>query len=312
MGTSYNKAPSIAVLYGGISQEREVSLKSGCVVAAALRPHFKVRLIDIKDPTLPCFLKREVILPMLHGTFGEDGTLQKQLETKGFFYAGSDSDASELCMDKARTKKRVQAAGLTVAPSILFDTEDLSVAATIAATKPLGDTLVVKPNDQGSSVGLFQGLDREAFQQLLPQLSAGRWIVEKHLFGREITVGILEGKALGLVEIVPEGGIYDFSHKYTKGLTRYEFPAAVAPEIATQIKQQAEIAFAACGCRDFARVDFILTEQDIYFLEINTLPGLTKTSLLPKSAACCHLTFSDLCYQLVLPVLRRFHAQHSR
>ena len=307
----------IMVFYGGISDERTVALASGRALTTALRRHFSVVGMDLIEAVIPDDLCPEsmVVFPALHGAFGEDGGIQSLLEAQGVVYAGSDSSSSRLCMDKPASKQRVAAAGVRIAPGFDFEAKE-ATASVPTGLKALQGPFVLKPADGGSSLGLHQNLSQAQLIGLLPRLSKGRWMVETHIRGREITVGILEGRALGLVEVVPGGdGVYDFEHKYTKGLTDYRFPAVVTPAIEAEIKQTAEGVFAACGCRDFARVDFILTnEGECYFLEINTMPGLTETSLLPKSAACCGMDFTALCLQLMTPALKRLqqttHGNH--
>lgn len=165
---------------------------------------------------------------------------------------------------------------------------------------------VLKPRSGGSSVGLFLLDSAAELEPVLVTLPQGEWLLEQRIIGREMTIGVLNGKAQAIVEIVPEGGIYDFTHKYRSGSTRFLFPAPVSPEIAQQIATSAERVCAVCGCRDFARIDFILDEQGrAFFLEINTLPGLTPTSLLPKSASVCGLDFNALIEQMLLPALAR-------
>lgn len=165
---------------------------------------------------------------------------------------------------------------------------------------------VLKPRSGGSSVGLFLPCCVEELEQVLDTLPAGEWLLERRIAGREMTIGVLGGKAQAIVEIVPEGGVYDFTRKYCSGATNYLFPAPLAEGLATEIKAMAERVFALCGCRDFARIDFILDAQDRpHFLEINTLPGLTPTSLLPKSASVGGFDFNALIEQMILPALAR-------
>jgi D-alanine-D-alanine ligase len=173
----------------------------------------------------------------------------------------------------------------------------------------LGERVVFKPNDQGSSVGLALPEGREEIGSALAAISAGNWIAEPRLVGRELSVGVLGGKAMGVVEIRPRSGVYDFASKYTKGATEYLAPAPLEAEVAMAVQRAAESAFAACGCRDYARVDFILiSENEFYLLEINTLPGMKETSLLPMSARCAGLDFTALVRELVVPAVNRLQA----
>ena len=296
----------ITVLCGGPSSEREVSLVSGRSIAQALEKHFTVELVEFAQDALPAGLDpaKTVIFPALHGAFGEDGQIQALLEARGFAYAGSGPAASALCMDKAATKAKVADCGFAEAPAWIFSHERIPDPA--ALMERLGAHLVIKPVAEGSSVGLHLCANRTELDQALAALTPGLWMAETFIKGREMTVGILDGEAMGIVEIVPKGGLYDYAHKYTAGATEYRFPAEVPEALAAQIRAYAARAFAACGCRDFGRVDFILTPDGLpYFLEINTIPGLTPTSLLPKSASCRGLDFETLARRMIEPALRR-------
>lgn len=299
--------PRIAVLCGGTSAEREVSLASGHAVAEALRHNFKVDLLEIDCDALPEGLNPEttVVFPALHGGFGEDGALQHLLEEKGIAYAGCGVDASRICLNKNHTKEHVEKAGLLVVPGLTAAADDMPPAQSII--EKLGSDLVIKPVGQGSSVGVAILSGLEQLESVLRGLETGEWLIEKKIDGREITAGVLEDKTIGLVEVLPQNGFYDYKHKYTEGMTEYRFPAQVEPAVENEIGHAAETAFTACGCRDFARIDFILScENRVFFLEINTLPGLTATSLLPKSATCSGYDFTELVCRLVAPALDRF------
>jgi D-alanine-D-alanine ligase len=298
----------ITVLAGGVSSEREVSLGSGAASAAALARLWPTRLVDVAAASLPSGLDpaRDVVFSTLHGTFGEDGGMQRLLDSAGIVYAGCDAAASALTMDKAATKRAAASVGVRVAADATFSIpgETPSAAALIAA---LGtENVVLKPNDQGSSVGLALPSGRNALAAALAALAPGAWIAEPRLVGRELSVGVLDGAALGVVEIRPRSGVYDFASKYTKGATEYLAPAPLPDPAAAAVRAAAEKAFAACGCRDYARVDFILiSPEEFYLLEINTLPGMKETSLLPMSARCAGLDFTGLVERLVGPAVRR-------
>ena len=304
------KEPIIAVLCGGTSSEREVSLGSGAASALALARVFPTRLFNVEADALPEGLdpRQHVVFSTLHGTFGEDGGMQRLLDSAGVTYAGCDAAGSALTMDKAATKAAAAACGITVAAGLTFTAaQKPSVDAVIAA---LGNQVVVKPNDQGSSVGLTIAADRTVLAQALAEIQEGNWLIEQRLVGRELSVGVVQGKAMGVVEIKPKSGVYDFASKYTKGATQYFAPAPLSEELALSAQKAAEIAYAACGCRDYARVDFILCEENavtaLDVLEINTLPGMKETSLLPMSARCVGLDFTALVRELVNPAVQRF------
>ena len=296
----------IVVLYGGVGAERDVSLVTGRAMLEALSNEFRVRGLELNEASLPKGLDpREVLVfPALHGEFGEDGTLQSLLEKGGFEYAGSDSISSALCINKMQTKQRAEAAGVPSPRSITLQPGEIPDVGSVC--KRLGKKIVVKPVNGGSSSFLSIVESAGELQRRLDSLPNREWLLESFIDGREVSIGVLNGLSLGVVEIVPEGGIYDYEHKYTAGKTEYRWPAVLDPEEETRIRQWAETAFAVCGCRDFARIDFRLNEEGPWFLEINTIPGLTPESLLPKSAACRGMSFEDLAVELVSPGTNRF------
>ncbi|MFA6289293.1 MAG: D-alanine--D-alanine ligase [Opitutaceae bacterium] len=302
--------PVIAVLCGGTSSEREVSLGSGRASAIALARSYPTRLFEIAADALPDGLDpaRHVVFSTLHGTFGEDGGMQRLLDAAGVAYAGCDAASSAFTMDKARTKAAAAARGVGVAKGINFAATGKPSADEVIAQ--LGGQVVVKPNDQGSSVGLSIALDRQTLVDALAAITEGNWLIEQRIVGKELSVGVLRGRAMGVVEIRPKSGVYDYASKYTKGATEYFAPAPLDEAVTKMVQKAAETAFDACGCRDYARVDFILGEQNVnnplYLLEINTLPGMKETSLLPMSARCAGLDFTGLVRELVGPAVQRF------
>ncbi len=299
----------IAVFAGGTSAEREVSSGSGLACALALSRSFPTRLFTIAADALPEGYDPalHVVFSTLHGTFGEDGGMQGLLDAAGGAYAGCGASSSRLTMDKALTKEAVAAAGVRVAEGIAFEAAQRPSAAEVA--RRLGVRVVVKPNNEGSSVGLRVVSDMEGLEAALGSVVRGRWLVERRIDGRELSVGILGGSAMGVVQISPKSGVYDFASKYTKGMTEYTAPAPLDGTLTAAVRAAAETAFAACGCRDYARVDFILSPQNVpFFLEINTLPGMKETSLLPMSARCVGLDFTALVKEMVSPAVERFRS----
>jgi D-alanine-D-alanine ligase len=302
-----NHDPVIAVLAGGTSAEREVSLGSGKAVALAMAYTYPTQFITVDGDALPEGLDsaRHVVCSTMHGVFGEDGSMQRLLDAAGIQYTGCDAKGSDLCFDKWRTRLTVSAQGVQVAPGRNFDAKDKPSAA--ALTTEFGEQVVLKPNRQGSSVGLQIVSSKVGLEIALSGLRQGNWIAEKRIIGRELTVGLLRGRAMGVVEIVPKSGVFDYTSKYTKGLTEYYAPAQISEELTVAVRAAAETAFAACGCRDYARIDFMLsTDGELYLLEINTLPGMKETSLLPMSARCVGLDFVALCRELTAPAVERF------
>jgi D-alanine-D-alanine ligase len=307
------KEPIIAVLSGGVSGEREVSQRSATALLTALEKSFPVELFDVSERAIPPGLdpNRHVVVSALHGTFGEDGGMQGLLESAGFAFAGSDAASSRLCMNKTDAKEVAASAGVLVPAGMMFDAESPPVFSRVA--ERLGTDLIVKPNSEGSSIGLHFVAGEADFRQAMGELTVGRWILERRVVGRELTVGVLQGKALGVVEIIPLSGKFDYKSKYTKGLTSYRWPAELPSSSANQMKRMAETVFERCGCRDFARVDFMFSDvEGPFFLEINTIPGLTETSLLPKSALCEEIDFAALARALVTPARDRFIATQKR
>ena len=292
------------VLCGAISPEREVSLRSGRAVAGALEGS---RLVELDRNELPGWLdaSRHVVIPVIHGDYGEDGGVQADLDARGFAYAGCGAAASRLCLDKVATKRAMRAAGVPAIPEVAFAGAAKPTAAALVAE--LGPQVVLKPADKGSSVGLFVVDGEAAVAQALEQIPAsGQWMAERRLQGREMSIGLLGGQAMGLVEIVPRKGVYDYQSKYTKGSSDYVYPAPVPAELADRIRAAAEALFRACGCRDFARADlFLEPDGRFYFLEINTMPGMTETSLMPKSASCAGLDFPALVQRMTAPAFAR-------
>jgi len=299
------------VLCGAISPEREVSLRSGRAVAGALPG---CRLVELDRNELPDWLDatRHVVIPVIHGDYGEDGSVQSDLEARGVAYAGCEAAASRLCLDKVATKQAMRQAGVPAIPEVAFAGSAKPTAAALVAQ--LGAQVVIKPADKGSSVGLYVVDGEAAIAEALAQIPAsGQWMAERRLQGREMSIGILGGQAMGLVEIVPRKGVYDYQSKYTKGSSDYIYPAPVPAELADRIRAAAEALFRACGCRDFARADlFLEPDGRFYFLEINTMPGMTETSLMPKSASCAGLDFPALVQRMTAPVFARAAARATR
>ncbi len=307
--------PKIAVFCGGISPERDVSLVSGESVAKALEKNFETRLVRLDKNELPRGIdpSEYIVYPAMHGDYGEDGTLQMQLEKAGFSYAGCGPLSSRICMVKPAAKALMRAAGVEVANSLEFNSTNAPTPEMANALFPNG--AVLKPCDKGSSVGLAVARDYEGLKEALSGISEGTWMLEELLSGKELSVGVIYGKAAGIVRIIPDGGVYDFKRKYTAGSTVYEYPAKISTAASDAVKEAAEAAFRACGCRDFARVDFILTnetEPKFAVLEINTLPGMTPTSLLPKSASCMGMNFEALCAKLLEGAIERFWEKRGR
>lgn len=290
---------AVTVLLGGPSAEREVSLQSGAAMAAALRRcGHSVRECDIGPHDLsalehPC----DVVMIGLHGGFGEDGTLQRILEQRGIPFTGSGSRASAIAMNKLASKRAATEIGLRTAVSWHVRPDDLGVLAPL-----LRPPIVIKPVDAGSSVATH--VIRADAARIVPALGDvlerfGEALVEEFIDGQELTVAILDGRALPPVLIRPRAGFYDYHAKYLAEDTEYLFEAL--PAAVLELAQRQSLAlFERIGCRHLARVDWIVDAAGTpWFLEVNTLPGFTSHSLVPKAAARSGVPFDELCERLV-------------
>jgi D-alanine-D-alanine ligase len=293
----------VAVLYGGRSSEREVSLKTGKACADALASKgYDVTLVDV-DQDLAAQLGAkgiDVAFNALHGRWGEDGCVQGLLEVMGIPYTGSGVLASALGMDKTVSKAMFKSLGLSVIDYRVFPQE--KAASITAADLPFGIPCVVKPAGEGSSVGVHLVKDPTKLRAACLDAATfkGDVIVERYLKGTEVNVAVLEGKALGAIEIEPANDFYDYAAKYTAGTTRYHYPARIPEAHQKRVMEAAEKAHKGLGCAGATRVDFIVAPDGTAFiLEINTLPGMTATSLVPKIAAGLGIAFPDLCEKIL-------------
>jgi D-alanine-D-alanine ligase len=291
----------IVVMSGGPGAEREVSLRSGSAVVKALRG-YDVYTIDPRDDSWFLPPDTDVVFLALHGTYGEDGTVQRRLDGLGAIYTGCDAEASRIAFDKVLTKKRCIESGVPTAKFLVVNSEQARFP------KNLQLPLVVKPVRQGSSVGL-QFIERiEDWQKALAFALKfdSEVLVEEKIAGRETTVGILDDKPLPIVEVRPKSGAYDYRNKYTAGCTEYFCPADFDAATTKRIQVAALGAFKAIGGRDYARVDVMVRSNDEpIVLEVNTLPGMTETSLLPKAAAAAGLNYAQLCRRMINLALER-------
>jgi D-alanine-D-alanine ligase len=294
----------VAVLRGGVGRERQVSLESGrCVAEAMQKAGLDVVTSDIRPDDMQILDRRDidVFFLALHGEFGEDGQLQRIFEERGLVYTGSGPEASRLAFDKMASKRLFAGAGVTVPPVVEF-TRDMTPAELEKQLQGLDERVVVKPIRQGSSVGVHV-VDRcdqavATAQQVLGEF--GDCMVESFVRGRELTVGVLGRQALPLIEIRSKTGFYDYHAKYVDDRTEYLFDTIEDQAVQARVQRAALACFDALGCRDFGRVDFILSPDGTpYALEVNTIPGFTTHSLLPKAAARIGLSMSDLCERIV-------------
>ena len=301
------------MLLGGPSSEREVSLKTGRAVASALRRQgLDVVEIDVGEDLSRLVdqlkeVRPHVVFIALHGTFGEDGVIQGVLEYLGLPYTGSGVLASALAMDKVASKRLFSYHGIPVPRYTIFRKDGW----TLPGETPLEELsypVVVKPAAEGSTIGVSIVKEEEDLEGALKEAYkyGDTVLVEEFIEGREITVGILGEEPLPVIEIIPETGFYDYRAKYTPGLTRYEVPAKLPRETAIMVQDMALLAHRALGCRDVSRVDFRLAEDGTpYILEVNAIPGMTETSLLPKAAAAAGISFEELVLRILESALKK-------
>jgi D-alanine-D-alanine ligase len=305
----------VAVVCGGPAAEAEVSRISASGVASALAATFDRTVVLELDSAIGEQLRTrgvDVVFPVLHGPPGEDGTFQGFLEVLGIPYVGSGVHASACGMDKIVSKHLFRGAGLPVArDATVHRNEDLE-RATVRVMEQLGSRVVVKPSRQGSALGVEFASDRRQLASALrTALSFDEWLLcEERIHGKEITVGLLERdglEALPTIEVrTPEGTWYDYEHRYTQGLSKHLMPPGISEAQDRAAREIARQAHRALGCRDLSRVDFVVPEEGVpVLLEVNTLPGMTPTSLYPDAAAAAGLSFEALAAHLVERALNR-------
>jgi len=295
----------VTVLCGGPSREREVSLSGGIAVAAACRTlGHDVNVADVGPEDLTALeIPADVVFPVLHGEFGEDGALQEFLEARSRPYIGSGPAASRRAMDKVAAKAAWDRAGLPTAPWVAFDAQpgtDLGM--------PFGQPAVVKPILQGSSIGIVFVNASESLRDAIVEgvQEWGAVLVEPRLTGRELTVGVLGRKALPVIEVRTPRTFYDYEAKYHDGSTTYHFDTGLSHDETRRVQELALAAFEVLGCRDMGRVDLILDDRrGPQLLEVNTIPGFTEHSLLPKAAARAGLDLPALAAALLEMALSR-------
>ena len=324
--------PKVALLVGGTSPERAVSKMSGKGVLGALRAlQYPTKIIDpaygLNQPRdeEKFFLEEDfaelsnrncidainsnllddgdVVISALHGKWAEDGTIQSLLELRGLKYTGSKVLASALAMDKEMSKVIFRQAGVQTADwftvgSVNFESKKIIDK----IDNEMGFPCIIKPNDQGSTVGLKLVKDESEVEEAIKvalQFS-NKALIEKYIHGRELTVAILINKALPVLEIVPKSGLYDYHSKYTSGMSEYIVPAKIPDETAKKAQKLALTAFQSLSCEGYARVDFRLSNQnELYCLEVNTLPGMTPLSLVPKAAKAVGISFEELIKRII-------------
>jgi len=329
---SENKNVKIILLLGGTSPEREVSKHSGKSIYKTLKSlGYDVKAVDpaygLNQPENPDLLFEEkdyaeisnrncieaVNSPLfddvdlaflaLHGKWGEDGTIQSLLELRGIKYTGSGVLSSSLAMDKSMTKIMFQHYGVMTPKWFVININDYDLPVAIdKVNKLLGYPCIVKPNDQGSTIGLTvcnNESEIDGAVKLALKFSESA-VVEEFIPGHEVGVGVLDKMALPVLEIKPKHDHYDYECKYTHGMSEYIVPAQFSEEVTSKLQEQAILAFKSVGCKGYGRIDFRLTENNrIYCLEVNTLPGMTDTSLVPKMAKAMGMSFDELLEKII-------------
>lgn len=291
----------IGVLAGGPSNERDISLRSGTAVhKALLNEGLDAVFLDVKDDILDVIIKNkiEVVFITLHGRYGEDGTVQKILDDAGIPYTGSGVEASALALDKVASKKNFVKNNIPIPEYAVFEKGHFD----ISEADRLGFPLVVKPQLEGSSIGLSIVREKIFLKDAVDKAFqyGDKIVLEKYIAGRELTVGILGDKALPVIEIVAKNKVYDYEAKYKDSSTQYLVPAPIDKGSYEEAMRLGRAAHSALGCRSFSRVDIMMSaDKKMFVLEVNTIPGMTERSLLPKAAQAAGLRFSELCVKIL-------------
>jgi D-alanine-D-alanine ligase len=290
----------IAVLMGGPGSERNVSLATGRGVSKALRSAGnEVIDVDVRDEEFPLPKDVDLAFNCIHGTFGEDGQLQKILEARGVAYTGDGVEESRIAFDKILSKQKFREHKVATPESEVID----------AGQRPkMSLPLVVKPARQGSTVGIVIVRKEDELDSGLKEAAKydRKLLVEKFVSGRELTIGVLGDQALPILEIIPKGGFYDFNTKYpflnpqAGASAEHVCPATVDAGLTKKIQELALQAFRALGLMVYGRVDVLLSDKsEPFVLEVNTIPGMTETSLLPEAAAAAGISYVDLCRRII-------------
>lgn len=327
-----NNNITVALLVGGTSSERPVSKNTGKSVLKALNQlGYKVKVIDpayginqpkdeekifeekdfteisnsnyIEAVNSTMFDNVDVAFIALHGKWGEDGTLQSLLQLRGIKFTGSKALTSALAMDKIMTKVMFQHYGVGTPKWLVINRNEKDYSSIQSKIeKSFGYPCVIKPNDEGSTIGLTICRKESEVAEAINKAGklSNKILIEEYIPGHELTVAVLDQQALPVLEIKPKIGFYDYENKYTSGRTDYIVPAEIPQEVAERLQQQALLAFNSVGCESYARIDFRVTDDfKLYCLEINTLPGMTSTSLVPKMAKAAGISFEDLIDRII-------------
>ncbi len=300
------KGKKIAVLMGGVSKEREISLKTGTAISKGLR----LRGYDVIDIDVGCSFKLveelkskkpDAVVIALHGKFGEDGCIQGLLEMLRIPYTGGGVLASSVGMDKALSLKIADDLGIPSPRGVELNLKTQGVDEFLKGYS-MDRPLIVKPSREGSTINvtIVESIDQLKGAIEKASESDSRIIIEEYIKGIEVTIGLLNGRALPTLEIAPKSGFYDYESKYTKGMTEYIIPARISESCARKLQTWSEAVYKAIECYGTARCDYMVAKDEKpYFLEINTIPGMTELSLVPQAASSEGLSFEDVCEELL-------------
>ena len=292
---------NISILYGGTSTEHKISIQTGLAVAEAINGRYKIDMVNLEKEIYMSphnLLDTDLVFNALHGGDGENGTIQAYLDLHHIAYTGSGSKASKIAMDKNLSKIISQSIKIPTPDWILLKKDQYTgLKLQKYKTSKFSYPYVIKPSNEGSTYGLSIIHDKSELPEAIGKASqySNEILIEEYIPGREITVGILGSKTLPIIEIKPSHNFFDFECKYTQGMSDYIIPAELSDSLIRKLSNDAIKIYNTIGCRHYARADFRINDKgEYYFLEINTLPGLTSTSLLPKAANAIGLEFPDL------------------
>jgi len=292
---------NITILYGGTSTEHKISIQTGLAIAEAINGRYNLDMINLDDEiynTPQLLLDTDLVFNALHGGDGENGSIQSFMDLHHIQYTGSGAKACKIAMDKNITKLIAKSVGIPT-PNWVSLKRNVNNGMQLQDNNSLKFTYpyVVKPTDEGSTLGLTIVREESELEEAisLAYEFCDEILIEEFIPGKEITVGILDNKPLPIIEIKPSHNLYDYDCKYTEGMSDYIVPAELSDSIERSLSEDALKIYKTIDCRHYARVDFRLNDEgQHYLLEINTLPGMTSTSLLPKAAVAAGLEFPDL------------------
>ena len=286
----------IIIICGGNSSEKEISVKSGMAIFASIKKKYNseiVLLSDSYEAIKDKYKDGDIIFNALHGGYGENGEIQDFFEKERIKFIGSGSKACKIAIDKQKCKKIASKLNIQTPFGKIFEGNE-------SIFEDFNKPFIIKPNKEGSSVGFFIINNRKEMLKAIKYNKKNDIIFEDFIKGRELTVSVLNDRVLPIVEIIPKSGVYDYSSKYTAGKSSYIVPAKIDASVEKEMKEKSLAIFNEIGCKDYSRIDYILSDENTpYFLEVNTYPGMTETSLFPKSAKKANISFDSLIEKIV-------------